>query len=568
MTAVDGTAAPRPRGRRGRVADAILDRMLTLPPPTCDYAVTRGIRVPMRDGVSLVADHYRPASPSAGTLLVRGPYGRAAPFSTFFARSYAARGYDVVFQSCRGTFGSGGTFDPMVREVDDGADTVAWLREQPWFGGRFATIGLSYLAFTQWALLLDPPPEMAAAVLVVGPHDFFRAAHGTGAFTLNDFLGWSEMVSTQERHGPVRRLLRTATADRRLAPATRGLPLADAGDRLLGDGAPWYRDWVSRRDPSDPFWSRMRLGASLDRVSVPVHLIGGWQDLFLGQTLEQYAHLHRRGLDVALTVGPWTHVGTLRDGAGLITRETLDWLAEHLAGTGVGGRVQPVRVYVTGAKEWRSLPDWPPATTEQVLFLQPSGRLGPDAPGPDAPASTFGYDPADPTPTVGGRLLSPAAGYRDDSSLAQRPDVLAFTGPVLAEPLDVAGVPVVELAHRSDNPHVDLFVRISEVDPKGRSRNVSDGFVRLDPTAPGDVLRLSLDAVAHRFAAGNRLRLLLAGGSHPRWDRNLGTGQDPATSSATAPSRRRITLAGGASRLLLPTEPHPPTTAPEPPTRP
>jgi putative CocE/NonD family hydrolase len=561
MTAVDGTPASRPRTRRGRVADTVLDRLLTLPPPTCDYTVTRGLAVPMRDGANLVADHYRPASVSAGTLLVRGPYGRAAPFSTLFARSYAARGYDVVFQSCRGTYGSDGTFEPMVREVDDGADTVAWLREQPWFGGRFATIGLSYLGFTQWALLLDPPPELAAAVVLVGPHDFFAAAHGTGAFTLNDFLGWSELISTQERYGPVRGLLRTATADRRLAPAVRGLPLVEAGDKFLRGGAPWYRDWVSRRDPSDPFWSRMRLGAALDRVSVPVHVIGGWQDLFLGQTLEQYSHLRRRGLDVALTVGPWTHVGTLRDGAGLITRETLAWLAEHLAGSGTRGRPEPVRVYVTGAEQWRSLPHWPPASTEQVLFLQPAGRLGADEPPPGAPTSTFTYDPADPTPTVGGRLLSLAAGYRDDSRLAQRPDVLAFTGPVLPEPLDVAGVPVVELAHTSDNPHADLFARISEIDPKGRSRNVSDGFVRLDPATPGDTLRLSLDAIAHRFAAGNRIRLLLAGGSHPRWDRNLGTGQDPATSSATSPSHRTITVARGVSRLLLP------TTAAGPPTR-
>ena len=108
----------------------------------------------MRDGVQLRADHYAPATASpAGTLLVRGPYGRAFPFSLVFARLYAARGYHVVLQSVRGTFGSGGVFEPMVNEAADGADTVVWLREQPWFTGRFATVGLSYLGFTQWALL-------------------------------------------------------------------------------------------------------------------------------------------------------------------------------------------------------------------------------------------------------------------------------------------------------------------------------------------------------------------------------------------------------------------------------
>src|SRR4051794_14724157 len=145
----------------------------------------------MRDGVDLVADHYVPdTSAPAGTLLVRCPYGRAFPFSNLFGAVYAARGYHVIIQSVRGTFGSGGEFTPMVHEVADGADTAAWLRTQGWFTGSFATIGLSYLGFTQWALLMDPPPEMAAAVIIVGPHDFSESSWGTGAFTINDFLGW------------------------------------------------------------------------------------------------------------------------------------------------------------------------------------------------------------------------------------------------------------------------------------------------------------------------------------------------------------------------------------------
>ena len=121
----------------------------------------------MRDGVELIADHYAPTtSTTNGTILLRGPYGRSAAGS-LDGRLFAARGYHVVFQSCRGTFGSGGTFEPMVREVDDGHDTVEWLRGQPWFDGRLATMGLSYLGFTQWALLMDPPPELRTAVIRV-----------------------------------------------------------------------------------------------------------------------------------------------------------------------------------------------------------------------------------------------------------------------------------------------------------------------------------------------------------------------------------------------------------------
>ena len=162
-----------------------LSRLLRLPPHTTDHEVHHRVRVPMRDGVELVADHYRPlTSNPAGTLLVRGPYGRRYPVSVLFGAVYASRGYHVIVQSVRGTFGSGGDFDPFRHEIADGADTAVWLREQPWFTGSFATIGMSYLGFTQWALLTDPPPEMAAAVITVGPHDISGPRWGTGSFGL------------------------------------------------------------------------------------------------------------------------------------------------------------------------------------------------------------------------------------------------------------------------------------------------------------------------------------------------------------------------------------------------
>ena len=162
---------------------------------------------------------------------------------------------------------------------------------------------------------------------------------------------------------------------------------------------------------------------------------------------------------------------------------------------------------------------------EQVLYVQPGGRLADAPPSATAPASVFTYNPADPTPTVGGRLLSPEGGYRDDTRLAQRADVLSFTGDPLPADLYVVGIPVVELAHTSDNPHNDVFVRVSEVDARGRSVNVTDGFRRL--TTDSGTVRIELDAIAHRFHAGSRIRLLVAGGSHPRFARNLGTGEPP-----------------------------------------
>jgi putative CocE/NonD family hydrolase len=549
------TSPPLPaavaRSRRRRAADAALARLLKLPKATTDFTRASDLCIPMRDGAVLQADHLAPVGQARGTILIRGPYGFNALGSTAFGGLLARYGYHVVLARTRGTFGSGGAFEPFVREIDDAADTVAWLREQPFFTGRFATFGGSYLGFTQWALLMDPPPELATSIMQVAPHDFSRALYSSGAFNLDTYLGWSDQVTHQEQVSVLGAQLRTATAARRQAPANATLPLASAADRLCEGRAPWFREWVTHRDLSDPYWSRMQLHAALDRVDVPVLLQTGWQDIFLDQTLDQYTHLRHRGVDVGVTIGPWTHQGTALQGYARLIPEALDWLAEHLHGDLRRRRSSPVRIQVTGSDEWRDLPAWPPASSEQVWHLQPAGALA-DRPAPaEAPPATFTYDPTDPTPTVGGHLLRmDLGGYKDDSRLAERPDVLAFTSSPLAAPLEIIGVPVVELAHRSSNPRADLFVRISDVDPKGRSRNVSDGFVRLDDADADDVVRLELDAIAHRFATGNRIRLLVAGGSFPRFERNLGADEDPATGTATAPSRRTVDLSG--SRVLLP----------------
>jgi putative CocE/NonD family hydrolase len=562
---VSTTSTPPAQPKLGtlrQVGGNALFRLLGLPRPTTGYTVNRD-QVPMRDGVQLVADHYAPATSSpVGTLLVRGPYGRGFPFALVFARLYAARGYHVVLQSVRGTFGSGGVFEPMVNEAADGADTVAWLVEQPWFTGRFATVGVSYLGFTQWALLRDPPPELAAAVITVGPHDFNASVWGTGTFAVNDFLGWSDLVSHQEDPGRIKAGIRQLRAPRRVARAVAEVPIGAAARTLLGAGAPWFESWIEHPEQDDPFWNSLRCGEALDRVQVPVLLLGGWQDIFLRQTLQQYRHLHGRGVDVALTIGPWTHTQMLGKGLATCARESLDWLDTHLGGAPAVRRPSRVRVYVTGLNKgqaWRNLPDWPPATTQRALYLRPGRYLDETSPADltgVAPA-TFRYDPADPTPTTGGPLLSPTGGYRDDSRLALRDDVLAFTSATLTHDLCVYGNPVIELAHSSDNPHADLFVRVSEVSEvgaKGRSRNISDGYRRLGAARKRRAtVSFELDAIAHRFRAGSRIRVLITGSWSPRYARNLGTGEPVLTGQQLKPAVHTVHY--GRSRLLLPVGP-------------
>lgn len=556
------------RTRARTIFDAAVARLLSLPLGRSDYRLTRDVRVPMRDGVELLTDVYQPVGESRGTLLIRTPYGRTGLVADLTARAYAGHGFLVVHQSCRGTSGSGGRFEPFVNELADGVDAVAWLRTQPWFGGRFALLGASYLGFTAWAIMVDPPPELAAAVIVITAHDNYWVTHGSGAFSLEQILSLLDTFGHYDR-GMLGSTLHTMVSGRAMRRALDELPLIRAQDTLLaGTGMP-YAEWLTATDPDDPVWETTRLGAALDRVDVPVLLQAGWQDRFTEQQFEEYARLSGRGVPVALTVGDWTHVEAAGKGLGLLTREALDWLDAHL-GEGSAARVafahHPVRVQVTGAAghtprsttgpttpEWRTLPAWPPETTEQVLYLRSDGGLTPDPPATDAGPSRFSYDPADPTPAVGGRVVTPAmAGRRDNRALEARPDVLTFTSAELTEPLEVFGRPVVRLAHGTDNPHADLFVRLCEVAPDGRSTNLSDGFVRLPPDGANGLIGVELETLAHRFAAGTRLRLQVSGGAHPRFARNLGTDEDPATGTAMASSHRTIGHGPDASRLVLP----------------
>jgi putative CocE/NonD family hydrolase len=533
---------PRPVGPAAAALSKMLSRAWSLPPQRNFVAIERNVQVPMSDGTVLLADHYLPiTSQPAATVLVRCPYGRGAPYSLLQAQLVAERGFHVLLQSCRGTFGSGGQFEPMRREASDGQDTVAWLRGQSWFDGRLATFGASYLGFVQWALALDPPPELVAAVVVVGPHDFSRTAYRNGAFDLYNFLSWSDLIVHQERVNPVSGVVRTVTADRRLRPALDRAPVAEGARDLLGTGAPWFETWLEHPELTDPFWAPLQCGAALERISVPTLLIGGWQDLFLEQTIEQFGALAERGVPTRMLIGPWTHLDTAtRAGPAFI--ESLAWLERHAGQVpGEPATGHSVRYWVGGAREWRETATWPPAgQPPRRWYLGPDGTLGSKEP-PDGTPATFRYDPADPTPSVGGAILALNAGVRDNRAVEQRPDVLVFSSEPLDEPVEVIGDVTAELHVTRDNPNADLFVRLCDVDPRGRSRNVCDGIVRLTGTDPlSGTVRVSLIGAAHRFSRGHRLRVQVAGGAHPRFARNPGNGQVDAPAKDFVVTHYRI----------------------------
>jgi len=162
------------------------------------------------------------------------------------------------------------------------------------------------------------------------------------------------------------------------------------------------------------------------------------------------------------------------------------------------------------------------------------------------------YDPADPTPALGGRHMSSGAGARDNRPLESRPDVLTFTSEPIGSALEIIGSPRVDVTLDTDNPHADVFIRLCDVDRRGRSRNVTEIYHRLDPghVTEARTLSIELGACAHRFAAGHRLRLQVSGGAHPRYARNTGTGESIAT--ATSFAATRYTIHCDRSSLTLP----------------
>jgi uncharacterized protein len=537
------SSGPRPPRSPADVMAAMMSRPLKLGPKRNKITIDRAVRVPMRDGTILLADHYAPVVPQPRpTVLMRTPYGRGWQMA-MMGRPFAERGYHVLMQSCRGTFGSGGIFTPGMDEAADGQDTVAWLQQQDWFNGRLATAGPSYLAFTAWALALEPPPELTAMALYVSPHDLAAAGFGHGPFELYNLLLWTDLMAHQELHGSARMMWRTMTADKRLAPALNRLPIASTGSTIGGGAAQWYGDWLAHPDSADPYWAGYNATAALDRVTVPTLLISGSHDFFAEQTMQQYQALRRREVTTGLTVGPWTHMTI---DMGVAIRETLAWLDTYAGGNRAAPspRRSPVRAWVSGTDQWQDLADWPPAGAVPTTFhLQAGGRLTTTHttahPGGDADGTSFTYDPASPTPSVGGRTMSlRAGGSQDNSAVEARGDVLTFTTEPLETAVAVAGSPVVRLHLRSDNAYFDVFARLCDVSPDGRSANLTDQIYRSSPAGvqPGEIreVDIPLTDIAHVFRPGHRIRLQVSGGAHPRFARNLGTEADPVHGTQTA----------------------------------
>ena len=289
---------------------------------------------------------------------------------------------------------------------------------------------------------------------------------------------------------------------------------------------------MAHEDPSSAFWQAMDYSPAVTKVAGPAMMIAGWRDIFLPFQLKDFAARQAAGLETWLTVGPWQHASPGGMIAGL--KDAVIGFPRIADGKPAMAGRDKVRVYVGGAKEWRDYPTWPPpGGMEWRLHLRADSSLG-DDPGA-AGVSRYTYDPADPTPAVHGPALMGGKKVRDMAELEARADTLVFTSAPLVDPCEAIGAVVAELAVRSNREHCDFYVSLCDVDPRGRSLQVCDGYIRLSPgkaVPDADGLRrIAIECwpTAWRFAKGHRLRVIVASGAFPRFARNLGTGEPMAT---------------------------------------
>ncbi len=510
--------------------------LMHLPPAhTHDLVITRDINIPMPDGVVLLADHYAPRNGRPlPTLLVRSPYGRRGLYSALGALPYAERGYQVLIQSCRGTAGSGGQFLYARHEHDDGLATIAWIKQQDWFSGELATIGGSYLGFVQWAVAADAGPELKAIVPQITASDLNHYRSQGGSLLLEVDLSWScrmtLLAATGIRLGWI---LRVGQFNRNLERAYGHLPLGDADQLVVHQSSQSFQELLVH-GPEVAYWKPIDWSQRLAEVKAPVYLMAGWYDLFLDWQLKDYQALRREGKEPSLLVGPWTHVSAGLNG--MLIRATLAWLDTQVKGKQGGVHELPVQLFVMGENTWRHFADWPPPARCEQWYLQANGKLDP-TPSRASEPDRYRYDPADPTPAVGGNSMGARKrmGPQDNRSLEARSDVLVYTSAELSHDLEVIGPVKAEVYVRSSLQYTDFFVRLCVVKPSGRSINLCDGIVRLTPGSvppePDGSLRLCIDLwpTAYHFRRGERLRVQVSSGAHPRFARNLGSGEPLAT---------------------------------------
>ena len=569
--------------------------MASLAGPYTSIKTETGVAVPMRDGVRLYADIYRPDVPEQlPVLLQRTPYGKEVPATrsgTLDAVRAAAHGYAVVIQDTRGRFASEGQFYPFLNEMDDGYDTVEWCASQPWSNGKVGMFGRSYVGATQWLAAMAGPPSLAAMVPGITASDYHEGwTYQGGALQWGFAVSWALSQLTLANLDAIARDVGVApNAAHMLTAAIDGMDETFQATPAkefpyLKDGlAPYFYDWLSH-PAADSYWERWRIEDQHGRITVPALHMGGWYDIFLRGTLRNFQGMREKGptekvrKGQKLLVGPWRHVGPLAEVSGeayfgLMANESaidlqrvhLRWYDYWLKGIDNGIMDEaPVRIFVMGDNLWRSEQEWPLARTRYVdYYLHSGGRantlhgdggLSPSPAGAQPP-DVFLYDPRSPVPTKGGSVgvnlgFTPGGAF-DQRDIESRNDVLVYTSAALEQDLEVTGPVSVTLYAASSAPDTDFTAKLVDVFPGGRAICLTDGILRAryreslaTPSLiqPGQVYQYTIDLVAtsNVFKAGHRMRVGISSSNFPRFDRNPNTGREPWEETDPIPALQTV----------------------------
>ncbi|MFN8186098.1 MAG: CocE/NonD family hydrolase [Gaiellales bacterium] len=545
---------------------------IQLQPGTPELTLERDVPVRMADGVTLLADVYRPVAPGPHhVILISHPYDKTASESNFAYSHpswYARQGYIVVAQDTRGRYRSEGTFYPFRHESEDVATTIEWASRLEGSSGKVATYGFSYPGLNQLLAAQRRPAGLASiSPAFTGGRPYAEWFYVQGAFSLAFATWWANLLAmdTAARRADDETLAALAASLANTIDLTWVLPLRAHPALGLGD-TPYYHDWLAH-PTHDAYWRAF--DADFGRIDVPGLHVGGWWDVFVRGTVNDYVSLAQEGrAPQKLVVGPWHHMpwrplgGATDDAAATVIDDwQLRFWRATLDGEETGVLDHPVTVYVMG-DGWRDLDAWPPSQSRAVdWFLHSDGRapskfgtgtLSLEAPG-DEPPDVFSYDPAVMPAIAGGHSccvedIAPM-GPADQDAIERTHLVLVYTSAPLHRDTDLIGDAHVTLHAATTAPDTDFSARLCIVDPAGTSTNLVEGIVRASyresaqhptPITPGEVYeyRIELGPLGARIPAGHRLRLQIGSADFPQWDRNLNTGgpfgQEPASAGRAA----------------------------------
>jgi uncharacterized protein len=552
--------------------------------PEFEIVMDRGIGVPMRDGVALATDIYRPAGvEKAPVILARTPYKK--DLNELQAKFHARRGYVYAVQDCRGRFGSPGVWEPWVNEGRDGYDTIEWLAGRPWSTGKVGMIGPSYLALVQWLAAAERPPHLVTIIPNVSPPDpFHNVPYEYGVFLLWS-IWWADALES-EATADVSGAAMAMLSRKKYAQLLRALPVVDLDRSVLGKESRYWRRWIEH-PTQDAYWEPVAFLDKLENVEIPVFHQSGWFDGDgIGAKLNHarmtaHHHPHQK-----LTLGPWGHTDTAvrmvggRDyGESAIIdlqRGYLRWFDRWLKGIDNGIEKEPlVSLFVMGSNRWVHGNAYPlEITTPRKLYLTSGGRantsrgdrrLSFDPPAAGTPPDHYTYDPGDPTPDpafyqeseeeeksvrTADERKAAAEEYRRRIS-EERQDILAYETDPLQDPMTFV-VPISAVLYASTSARdTDWFITLSEVGADGKALRLAIGKLRAryrrsmrapELLTPGEVYAYTIDLwhTGIRIPPGAKLRVEVASAAFPLCSRNLNTGGHNEMESDHVPAHQAI----------------------------